>query len=56
MGLYRDCIGIFRDLSGLNNYLFDKKKVKLFFIGFFLVLKTAVLSQVRVRARVGGRC
>jgi hypothetical protein len=28
--------------------LFDKKKVKLFFTGFFRVLKTAVLSRVRV--------
>jgi hypothetical protein len=31
-----------------NNYLFHKKKVKLFFTGFFRVLKTAVLSGVRV--------
>jgi hypothetical protein len=31
-----------------NNYLFDKKKVKLFFTDFFRVLKTAVLSRVRV--------
>jgi hypothetical protein len=30
-----------------NNYLFDKKKVKLFFTVFFRVLKTAVLSRVR---------
>jgi hypothetical protein len=29
-------------------YLFDKKKVKLFFTVFFRVLKTAVLSRVRV--------
>jgi hypothetical protein len=36
-----------KDTSRNNNYLFDKKKVELFFTGFFLVLKRAVLSRVR---------
>jgi hypothetical protein len=31
-------------LSQNNNYLFDKKKVKLFFTVFFRVLKTALFS------------
>jgi hypothetical protein len=36
-----------------NNYLFDKKKGKLFFTVFFRVLKRAVLSRVR-RVEGGG--
>jgi hypothetical protein len=35
-----------------NNYLFDKKKENFFTPYFFRVLKTAVLSRVRV----GGGC
>jgi hypothetical protein len=33
----------------INNYLFDNKKVTLFFTGFFSSDKTAVLSRVQVK-------